>query len=319
MDEFHRSLPDSFREAHCLVREALSHADKIIREADRLAREIAPSEEGGTQVPQMTAKRANWLFGGAVIGLEKVLPSALAAFKAIEVSLLRVADPCCEHERALEFAEEVRGAITLTAQLYDHDEVTFANIGRQLTSEWELVWDTLGFVERIDVGQLHKRMKREIARAVSIKVDVPPTHPKATLTHELKNVDDQDDVSALEHEKAVPVAVEMLFGWQEILDVLGRDNERRDRDRIRDLNETTSGPIVFPNLKGGQPQVPKAALVQWWNLQMQAHNDAAKDRRRNDAEIAANLSAEHDYGRSGTVLPEISGSKRSRKVTKRRD
>ena len=174
MDEFHRSLPDSFREAHCLVREALSHADKIIREADFLASRIAPQASETTQLPQMTAKRANWLFGRHMIGLEKVLPSALAAFKAVEVPLLRVADPYCEHQQALEFAEEVRHAITLTAQLYDPSEVTFANIGQQLTKEWEHVWKTLGFVERIDVGQLYKRMRREIVRAVDVHDRVQP-------------------------------------------------------------------------------------------------------------------------------------------------
>ncbi|MBI1314500.1 hypothetical protein GC176_24675 [bacterium] len=112
-------------------------------------------------------------------------------------------------------------------------------------------------------------------------------------------------------------AVQMLFSWQEILDAVGRPNERRERVRVKELNSTTSGPIRLPKCQGAQPQVPKADLIAWWNRQMLAHDDAVEERSRKDAEVAASLSPEHDYGRSGTVLPEISGSKRSRKVTKR--
>lgn len=270
-------------------------------------------------MPEMTVKRAAVVFGSSLMTLNQVIPQAETAFKGVEVALLRVASPRCKHQRALRFAGEVLDAFIMTTNLYEASELTYKTIGEQITANWESVWLHLGFIERVNASDLQDGIRREIARAVSIKVDVPATPPKSTPIPGLIEFEDQDTVSALEHENAVSVAVEMLFGWQEILDVLGRDNERRDRDRIRDLNETTSGPIAFPKLKGGQPQVPKAALVEWWNLQMQAHDDAAEDRRRNDAEIAANISAEHDYGRSGTVLPEISGSKRSRKVTKRRD
>ena len=120
--------------------------------------------------------------------------------------------------------------------------------------------------------------------------------------------------------KETPVeANEVLFGWSEILTAVKRPEERKERERIKRLNDDSDGPIHFPQGQGTQPEAAKADLIHWWNKRENAYRDSVDESARKDAELAANMQAEHNYGRAGTVLPEISGSKRSRKVTKDHD
>jgi hypothetical protein len=109
-------------------------------------------------------------------------------------------------------------------------------------------------------------------------------------------------------------AVEMLFGWQEILDIVIRPSERAERDRIKRLNESTNGPIQFPK-RGGQPNVVKFELVAWWNAQMQTHHDSAEEAARKAKELSLNMDSTHNYGRDGTVITEIAGSEKKRRET----
>ncbi len=114
-------------------------------------------------------------------------------------------------------------------------------------------------------------------------------------------------------------AVEVLFGWSEILEVVKRPEERKERDRIKRLNDDSDGPIRFPQGQGTQPEVGKAELILWWNERKNAYQNSVEENARKDAELAVYMQAEHDFGRDGTVFPEISGSKRKRKVTKSND
>jgi len=117
------------------------------------------------------------------------------------------------------------------------------------------------------------------------------------------------------------VAEEMLFGWGEILEVVGRPNERADRDRILRLNQKYDGPIIPPVTQGGQPTVKKQALIHWWNqLSARMSESQAEDRSvtiERDCNVGS--ASQHSYGRDATVIPEIGGSVRKRKVTKRND
>ncbi len=119
-------------------------------------------------------------------------------------------------------------------------------------------------------------------------------------------------------------AVSMLFGWNEILEAVQRPNERAEQDRLKRLNAQFDGPIVIPKGKGTQPTVKKDALVAWWNRLAELHLENQEDAQAREREERLNIdeSAQHDYGKTGTVAAEIDGSvrrKRARKKTKGRE
>ncbi len=100
-------------------------------------------------------------------------------------------------------------------------------------------------------------------------------------------------------------AVEVLYGWDEILDVLKRPNS--DQERISRLNKETGGPIKIR--KGAKPEVIKPNLIIWWNLQHEKAdaNQAVADAR----EASINGLSQVPY-RTSEVVPEISGSVKKR-------
>lgn len=102
-----------------------------------------------------------------------------------------------------------------------------------------------------------------------------------------------------------------LLGWNEILDCLDRKDDQSERSRIRRLNETHEGPIVFPG-KGAQPKVEKSKFVEWWNsleARFQELEQRASDKKHT-------VSHQHEFGKDGTVVPDIAGSVKKRKRRK---
>jgi hypothetical protein len=97
----------------------------------------------------------------------------------------------------------------------------------------------------------------------------------------------------------------LLTTWAEIVNTLGM--KPHDRGKIKSLNERYSGPIPTPR-KGKQPIVERAALIEWWNRLAITHQTQQNRRDGRQASIEG-----HDYGRDGTVLPEIHGSVRKRR------
>lgn len=114
-------------------------------------------------------------------------------------------------------------------------------------------------------------------------------------------------------------AAPMLFGWNEILEAVHRPNERAEQERVKRLNAQFDGPIVIPKGKGTQPTVRKDALVAWWNRLAELHLQNQEDAQARGQEERLNVgkSAQHDYGKSGTVAAEIDGSVRRKRTRKK--
>lgn len=90
-------------------------------------------------------------------------------------------------------------------------------------------------------------------------------------------------------------------------------NTQQKRDTVRKLNDIYSGPICFPQGKGKQPRVDKAALMIWWD-KCREHFDARNEiAASKDKSSQLTVADSHNYGTSGTVVPGIGGSvKRTR-------
>jgi hypothetical protein len=109
-----------------------------------------------------------------------------------------------------------------------------------------------------------------------------------------------------------PVIADYLQSWRDILDCLKKKNTRTNRDQVRRTNEQCGGPIAFTG-KGSQPKVNKAKLIDWWN-HLEALWETGGVKRRLDTE--ATTEARYNYGRDGTVVPNISGHTQKRRGNK---
>lgn len=105
----------------------------------------------------------------------------------------------------------------------------------------------------------------------------------------------------------------LLTGWHDITDAL--DMKYDDRTNIKSLNRRFDGPITNKG-KGTRPMVYKDVLFQWWDeLATKYEELATKQEELANQKLGRTLMAEaqHDYGRDGTVAPEISGSVKKRR------
>jgi hypothetical protein len=105
--------------------------------------------------------------------------------------------------------------------------------------------------------------------------------------------------------------VRYLWNWREILDALGMVHDDENIRRVREANLQYDGPIILPR-KGGRPKVVAAELLKWWNELLEIFRESAQ----READTDATLQDRHDYGRHGTVLPNIGGHVKKRRGTK---
>ena len=108
------------------------------------------------------------------------------------------------------------------------------------------------------------------------------------------------------------VPAKYLTSWREILVALDKHNNKEEREKVRHLNTQYTGPIVIPK-QGAQPKVNKAKLIEWWD-DLEAQWAAGYSRSR-DAKPTAE--AQHNYGASGAVVPEIGGGVKKRRRDRR--
>lgn len=101
--------------------------------------------------------------------------------------------------------------------------------------------------------------------------------------------------------------VTYLNSWREILGALDERNTRLMRSRVQKANKRFGGPIVLPG-QGGQPTVIKAKLIDWWNSL-----DAMWTSQGKGENAEATVKDQHNFGRTGTVVPGIEGSVRKRR------
>jgi hypothetical protein len=107
-----------------------------------------------------------------------------------------------------------------------------------------------------------------------------------------------------------PSPKQLLIGWREIVAAVGRTS--KDRETIRRLNERRAGPIGHAG-QGTKPMVDRAKLIAWWNSLDVMQQELANQQQ------GCRLSAEsqHDYGRDGTVAPEVGGGVKKRRRDKK--
>ena len=106
---------------------------------------------------------------------------------------------------------------------------------------------------------------------------------------------------------AAPAAY--LTNWREILVALDMSNNSEDREKVRNLNDKYGGPILFPG-QGVQPKVERTKFIEWWNaLEVQWTTRSLGQAR----DVKPNTESQYEYGRAGTVVPEISGAVKKRR------
>ena len=108
------------------------------------------------------------------------------------------------------------------------------------------------------------------------------------------------------------IPAQYLTSWREILITLGMKNNREDQSKVRTLKETYDGPIIIPG-QGSQPKADKTKLIAWWNG-LDAKWTTVGSKTIN---AAATVASQHEYGRDGTVVPDISGEVKKRKAGSR--
>jgi hypothetical protein len=104
-----------------------------------------------------------------------------------------------------------------------------------------------------------------------------------------------------------------LMNWPEILGVLGRPDNEEERRRIRSLNDTHDGPIIFQG-PGSGPKVDKSKLIAWWN-RLESRWQEIEQR---NADRRETVTEQYPHGRGEIVVPEIAGHVQQRKK-KRQD
>jgi hypothetical protein len=123
---------------------------------------------------------------------------------------------------------------------------------------------------------------------------------------------DRSPQQPVEGQTSPSLPTQYLLNWREILAALDLNNNAENQRRVRQLNEKFAGPIALPG-QGGQPRVSKGKLVSWWN----GLEERFQEIEQKEANTEATLQAQHDYGRAGTVLPDISGHVKKRRRKKR--
>jgi hypothetical protein len=108
-------------------------------------------------------------------------------------------------------------------------------------------------------------------------------------------------------EKQLPKT--LLTGWHGIMAALDRPHNQYGT--VKSLNERMNGPIVN-NGQGKQPMVYEEKLIEWWNNLAELHEEL--ENKEENARLSAQ--SQHNFGRDGTVAPEIGGSVKKRRSKK---
>jgi hypothetical protein len=103
-----------------------------------------------------------------------------------------------------------------------------------------------------------------------------------------------------------------LTSWQEILMALQLKNNETMRAKVKQLDECSTGPILFGG-RGEQPRVERGALVAWWAGL--AEEFAARKQRQRDEEATTEGRYTHNgrRDRSEEVVPELEGRVKERR------
>jgi hypothetical protein len=106
---------------------------------------------------------------------------------------------------------------------------------------------------------LRDRVQRMVCAA---KTEVRSLVDKALFKRQQKILGRQLMMRAGTKDATSPI--QWLFGWGEILPVIGRHNNDTERRRIRRLNGQFDGPIILPKIRGKHPKADRSKLLEWW-------------------------------------------------------
>jgi hypothetical protein len=104
-----------------------------------------------------------------------------------------------------------------------------------------------------------------------------------------------------------------LRNWREILAALDLPNNEESKGWVRRLIDLHAGPIILPHKRGGQPKAEKSKLIEWWNGLEDRFKESGQRIRDRDATVAVT----HNYGRDGTVAPDVGGSVKNRRTSQK--
>jgi hypothetical protein len=146
----------------------------------------------------------------------------------------------------------------------------------------------------------------------------------ASTVDECRNADKDDAAKGTNatldmQQRTVPTPTEtlsvaeprnLLTVWHAIVDVLRmKYSQRKD---VKSLNARFNGPINN-NGAGTRPMVYRDVLLRWWNSLAVLQQDLAN--QREGSRLATE--AHYNYGRDGTVAPEIGGGIKKRRGDKK--
>jgi len=147
----------------------------------------------------------------------------------------------------------------------------------------------------------------EFREKIEAKVLLLPQHQGMRQSPPCLRMDGHDSrVVAAETPKTPDVPKEYLLNWRAILDALGLKSHQQRK--LSQLNQRFSGPIPKA-VKGGQPKVAKAKLVEWWNGLETSFSDLQERRESRRASVTE----EYPFGRDGIVKPGIVGAVKRRR------
>jgi hypothetical protein len=192
-----------------------------------------------------------------------------------------------------------------------------AAIERYVRETWPAVTARMEFIERMSLDMdFLDRLEGEGIKAVASEerkqrderlaaASAEGAHAVVAIGGAAKG---QGQAAGSETGAALHRPAKYLVNWREILVALGMKNNSEDREKVRNLNEMYDGPILFPK-QGAQPKVEKTKLVEWWNgleVQWATGLNRARDSR-------PTVAGQHNYGRTGTAVPGISGGVKKRR------
>lgn len=291
---------------------AVSLADKAWEVAKELAAKV---EEMLSE--QWVCQRDGVELLGAMYNLEVMLPRAETAVAAAKALFPRWPRPIqcggftdeTAHELAIKWGRRVHKWYLDMSRIGQYLDVEAEREQRDL--------DRIGREEPERARQIREGMEAACADDYPFKGmgDIPRPAPQEWA--QLRAQIDSEHLAALAAAagggpRKAPQEVEpnsYLTSWRDILDGLRQDNNAEMRRKVTRLNKQYDGPIVIPSGQGGQPKVERSKLINWWNG-LEHRFQETEQRQRNRK---ATVSAVHNYGRNGQVVPDISGAVKKRR------
>jgi hypothetical protein len=115
----------------------------------------------------------------------------------------------------------------------------------------------------------------------------------------------------MDHHEHEVTPKEYSFGFADIAQALGRNNDEAFQKRIKNYHKRFGSPIVF-GCSGEPPKVERSKLIKWWN----SLEDRWREIEQRESNRMASVSDSYKHGRDATAIPEIKGHEKQRRPRK---